>query len=886
MPKVNSSRKTKARSTSLWMRLKQKPFKTTIIPPETGQSIISIPDAWPQPELPLWRSLEYRNKLPLPSWHKWTLNCGPMNKGYVPKWLGAMFDTWDINVHVYDTEYHPLHDPALRIFCFNRRKILLHQKLITPDGNVRANLRQFNQWRRHLFRYQHQLILKKQALARRDELCDTIRGFLHDPKKTSIAQDIQKDAADVTDEQANSRYREGDEFNALLVELSKLHDLSKQVRIEILQYMRKVNIEISQERESNRQLKLLQLLCKKDHEAMVRRHYQKVILFTNNKKKKAATALEKRMKSQADEDEKAEQTQEKIRMRTHHNVDMWKSIYRRLHEKNRPKLPSERTRKTKNTDQHGQALSGGAIPQNIIIMLPDTPEKAAPAPAVNHSKVDGEHIACDRLEVALPVRFSDSDHSAHRSVEEVTNEIMESDSAGETTPSGNIENSGTSVLSFERLARNILEDILNRTAPSSDTAIPLRNECPPSGKRTVPVKSVSSTVEQDVQHKSSANSGDSKSLRIMKSALSKSNANSQHGSNHRHISFAPNAAQEPVVPTARISTETVDKNCIAFPHQAKPVEHETFGTPSLTGAPTKVKSSASPQNIGGQHASREVVVETTVIPHSDHGMQKAVYVPAKSRSKLEPSSSPSFQGKHSPPEFSESKPLRDRPDFLAARSSEHQIRLLEVDKPSAETFVGVSSKSSLPVRDSLATAADIVTALLEEGEQDGADVNDSKVSGKSLHSVQNPANESKSASIFAQSYEVADPPPKREASPPAIGVDEDEGYVISIPVVSVLRQNNYSNLVTAHSDTTVNSLEPDGLISETDLPAFDGKPTVEEADEIVEKLITTQSSQMNTDTGSDTNLPKLCNSPTFSTALDIIDDLTSHDDMFLNIYSA
>lgn len=74
---------------SLWLRLQQKPKSTGVVLPQTGQEVIALPDAWPQPEIPVWKDLEYRNKLPLPSWHQWQLNCGPMNQGFSPNWQGT-----------------------------------------------------------------------------------------------------------------------------------------------------------------------------------------------------------------------------------------------------------------------------------------------------------------------------------------------------------------------------------------------------------------------------------------------------------------------------------------------------------------------------------------------------------------------------------------------------------------------------------------------------------------------------------------------------------------------------------------------------------------------------------------------------------------------------
>ena len=91
---------------------------------------------------------------------------------------GADFDTWDPNAHLCDVDYHPLNDPSLwRLLNVpGRRKILRHHNLITKDGNVRVGLKEYNRWRRALFRQQLQLVNQKRAIADRNQLCGMIKG--------------------------------------------------------------------------------------------------------------------------------------------------------------------------------------------------------------------------------------------------------------------------------------------------------------------------------------------------------------------------------------------------------------------------------------------------------------------------------------------------------------------------------------------------------------------------------------------------------------------------------------------------------------------------------------------------------------------------------------
>jgi hypothetical protein len=173
--------------------------------PDTGKRLLGLLEGWPQPVLPLWRRLEYRDKIPLPSWHHWKLTTGKVSMGVTPKWQGellflvgysvhhfsstrsfflpwlgegAEFDKWDPQGHLRDLKYHPLKDPALWRFCNapSRRATLLSHQLITEDGNVRVGLKEYNQWRRDMFRQQLQLVHKKRDIAECNQLCGTIKG--------------------------------------------------------------------------------------------------------------------------------------------------------------------------------------------------------------------------------------------------------------------------------------------------------------------------------------------------------------------------------------------------------------------------------------------------------------------------------------------------------------------------------------------------------------------------------------------------------------------------------------------------------------------------------------------------------------------------------------
>ena len=69
---------------SKWHRLATKTRGQYFVPPSTGRKLMAVPDCWPQPELPTWRLLEYRDKLHLPPWYNWKLTAGMACTGFTP----------------------------------------------------------------------------------------------------------------------------------------------------------------------------------------------------------------------------------------------------------------------------------------------------------------------------------------------------------------------------------------------------------------------------------------------------------------------------------------------------------------------------------------------------------------------------------------------------------------------------------------------------------------------------------------------------------------------------------------------------------------------------------------------------------------------------------
>lgn len=112
--------------------------------------------------LPLWETRELNEKIPM--YHGYGPN-GPLvlHRGLMG--MSPLKDP-DLKLHFllsdpycHDTSYtyHPLHDPHLKhwMYSANNRKFLYKQGLITKDMEVVCNLKDYNEYRRFLWRIQN-----------------------------------------------------------------------------------------------------------------------------------------------------------------------------------------------------------------------------------------------------------------------------------------------------------------------------------------------------------------------------------------------------------------------------------------------------------------------------------------------------------------------------------------------------------------------------------------------------------------------------------------------------------------------------------------------------------------------------------------------------------
>lgn len=116
---------------------------------------------------PVWQSRELNEKIPMfhgrsPSGplvlHKGLVGNNPLKANVKLK-----FSLKDPHSREISNTYNPLHDPHLKhwVNLSTNRKFLQKQGLITKDGDVVCNLKEFNEYRQFLWRVHNDLVLQK-----------------------------------------------------------------------------------------------------------------------------------------------------------------------------------------------------------------------------------------------------------------------------------------------------------------------------------------------------------------------------------------------------------------------------------------------------------------------------------------------------------------------------------------------------------------------------------------------------------------------------------------------------------------------------------------------------------------------------------------------------
>ncbi|KAK7106689.1 hypothetical protein V1264_017916 [Littorina saxatilis] len=121
--------------------------------------------------LPIWATLPLDSKLPVVPSPKGSYTLYTTNMGQ-PKYIHKQHYNFDLSHSLYARpgEYDSLHDPFLKNYLYKPRtkRLLVHNDLITRDGKVKCDVKEFNTYRSYL-RYRSVTELSLQKSREHDE---------------------------------------------------------------------------------------------------------------------------------------------------------------------------------------------------------------------------------------------------------------------------------------------------------------------------------------------------------------------------------------------------------------------------------------------------------------------------------------------------------------------------------------------------------------------------------------------------------------------------------------------------------------------------------------------------------------------------------------------